>query len=291
MHLNKQIEDLCQSKILDLETVSGGDINKAYKIHTENGVYFLKTNRNKEIIKAEHFALDYIQNQKSGIFPRVKGVFETTSEAGLLLNYLPKSPSKNGMKELAKKLASLHSITSDHYGFVRDNFIGTLPQINNTKKETLDWYSFFWKYRLLPQLRISVSLGYYAQNILKKESSVRQYLKELHSDDLLKDRARLIHGDLWAGNYLLTSKEAYLIDPAISYSHPWMDLAMTKLFGGFSDEFYQEYAVSMNLYPIEDVIHKAEFYQIYYLLAHLNMFGTSYKRACDRFLSKAMVLN
>ena len=52
----------------------------------------------------------------------------------------------------------------------------------------------------------------------------------------------LIHGDLWSGNYMANENgEPVIIDPAVYYGNREMDLAMTKLFGGFSDEFYKFY--------------------------------------------------
>jgi fructosamine-3-kinase len=290
MPFASQIEDLCKAKIIDLEPLSGGDINNAFKVHTNKGYYFLKTNRNRPIIQTEYFALDYILKKKKGIFPELLGLFESDSEAGILMQFISKSSTNNGMKDLAIKLASLHSIKSQKYGFVKDNYIGKLPQYNNTQGESLDWPSYFWKYRLLPQLRMAVSGGYYTPAVLDLESHVYAYLIDLHQDDPCLMEVRLIHGDLWSGNYIMSSTGAFLIDPAISYGHPWMDLAMTQLFGGFTQEFYQQYGKRMNIGPIEDALSKSEFYQVYYLLAHLNMFGRSYKDACDRLLSRAIVL-
>ena len=42
--------------------------------------------------------------------------------------------------------------------------------------------------------------------------------------------------------YIIAMDETpYLIDPAVSYSHRECDIALSKLFGGFSNEFYLAY--------------------------------------------------
>jgi protein-ribulosamine 3-kinase len=45
--------------------------------------------------------------------------------------------------------------------------------------------------------------------------------------------AVLLHGDLGSGNFLCADSESpVLIDPAVYYGHPSIDMAMTTLFGG-----------------------------------------------------------
>lgn len=57
-----------------------------------------------------------------------------------------------------------------------------------------------------------------------------------------EEKPSLIHGNLWGGNYLISSEgKPYLIDPAFSYGLRGFDLAMTHLFGGFSADFYTAY--------------------------------------------------
>ena len=89
----------------------------------------------------------------------------------------------------------------------------------------------------------------------------------------------LIHGDLWGGNYLVdTNGDAVLIDPAVCYGHREMDLAMSELFGGFSAHFYDAYHAA---YPSPGYAERRALYQLYYLLAHLNLFGESYGERAD----------
>ena len=95
----------------------------------------------------------------------------------------------------------------------------------------------------------------------------------------------LIHGDLWKGNFLITKNHCpVLIDPSIAYSHREMDLAMTQLFGGFDPSFYDAY---QNAYPLEpNFEERVEIYQLYYLLVHLNLFGTTYLPSIQNILKK-----
>ena len=68
--------------------------------------------------------------------------------------------------------------------------------------------------------------------------------------------------------------KGWLIDPAVYYGHPEVDIAMTELFGGFSQEFYETYREAG---AMEDgYLDRRDLYNLYQLLNHLNMFGRSY---------------
>ncbi len=69
----------------------------------------------------------------------------------------------------------------------------------------------------------------------------------------------------------------FLIDPAMAFQHREMDLAMSRLFGGFAPLFYSSYA---ELYPLAPGFdQRVRLYQLHYLLVHLNLFGRSYHRS------------
>ena len=65
-----------------------------------------------------------------------------------------------------------------------------------------------------------------------------------------------------------------LIDPAVYYGHREMDLAMTTLFGQFDASFYSAYNEAWPLQPGYE--ERFEIYNLYPLLVHLKLFGSSY---------------
>lgn len=74
-----------------------------------------------------------------------------------------------------------------------------------------------------------------------------------------------------------------LIDPDVFYGDRELDLAMTTIFGGFDENFYSAYTAT---YPLEpDFKERLPWYQFYYLLAHLNLFGEMYGSAVDQILN------
>ena len=108
----------------------------------------------------------------------------------------------------------------------------------------------------------------------------QQLLQDSHMHTV---KPSLLHGDLWSGNYLFdTTGTPVLIDPDVFYGDREMDLAMTTIFGGFDADFYQAY---QTVYPFAPGMQtRLPSYQLYYLLAHLNLFGETYGPAVDRIL-------
>ncbi|HEX8673749.1 MAG TPA: fructosamine kinase family protein, partial [Longimicrobium sp.] len=90
-----------------------------------------------------------------------------------------------------------------------------------------------------------------------------------------EDGPTLLHGDLWSGNVVATSRGPSLVDPATYRGHREVDLAMTELFGGFGAEFYTAYEEAWPLRPGYQEERRAV-YQLFYLLVHVNLFGGGY---------------
>src|SRR5690606_31076241 len=100
----------------------------------------------------------------------------------------------------------------------------------------------------------------------------------------------LVHGDLWGGNWgAARHGTPYLFDPAVYYGDREVDLAMTRLFGGFGDAFYRAYDAAWPPAPGRDG--RVDLYNLYHLLNHFNLFGGAYRadvRAClERLLTSA----
>ena len=102
--------------------------------------------------------------------------------------------------------------------------------------------------------------------------NLQENLETLFGDYELS--ASLLHGDLWGGNWAASNKQPVIFDPAVYYGDRESDIAMTKLFGGFGRGFYSAYQEN---WPMESGYEdRLKLYQLYHILNHLNLFGSSY---------------
>jgi fructosamine-3-kinase len=71
-----------------------------------------------------------------------------------------------------------------------------------------------------------------------------------------------------------TTRGPSIYDPAVYYGHREMDLAMTCLFGGFEDGFYEAYQAS---FPLEKSYRqRVGICNLYPLLVHVKLLGNDY---------------
>lgn len=265
-----------QFSSFNLEPVSGGDINQAYKLETEGRLYFVKYNSNSfsaDMFESEKMALLELLNHKIKA-PEPYEVFSGPSGSCLLMQYIhPKKYEKKADFEKAgATLAQLHQCTQNHNGWKRNNYIGTLSQNN---KVNINWPDFFIHQRINAQLK----LAYENKYLNKQDLNAFELFSSYWIKNLPNRRPSCLHGDLWSGNlYFDIEGLPWFIDPALYYGHSEIDLAMTMLFGQFPPSFYLSY---WEVVEKESEFHeRVKVYQLYYLLVHLNLFGLSYKHSC-----------
>ncbi|MCM4157732.1 fructosamine kinase family protein [Gramella sp. AN32] len=260
------------------KTLSGGDINAVYLIETTSEKFVVKLNDRKKfpgMFQAEKTGLEALRKPEIFNIPQPISCGEIGTESYLLLEYIPTGkPSGNFWKDFGRKLAELHKNTREYFGFDSDNYIGSLPQYNDKKDSAADFYI---EMRLEPQIKMAQDRGYH----LPISSAFYKNCR----NEIPQEKSSLIHGDLWNGNYLVSEKgQACLIDPATAFAPREMDLGMMKLFGGFTEGLFSEYE---NYFPLQPGWKdRLDFWQLYYLLVHFNLFGEGYKRQVIQILQK-----
>jgi fructosamine-3-kinase len=94
-----------------------------------------------------------------------------------------------------------------------------------------------------------------------------------------------LHGDLWGGNLLVDELGApCLIDPAVYGGHREVDLAMMRLFGGFSSRVFAAYEEASPLADGHE--ERIALHQLYPLLVHAALFGGGYGAQVEAHLAR-----
>ena len=259
----------------------GGDINRAALISSGDSNWFLKYHHDAPdgMFAAEALALAEIADTACIRTPTPVAYGEDGNTAWLVLEHLELS-SRGPASLLGEQLAALHGITNRKYGWSRDNYIGSTPQMNGQRE---DWVEFWRDGRLGPQLEMARSAGHGHRLNNKGESllgRIGQFMDH-------QPAASLLHGDLWAGNKAFTRDgQPVIFDPASYYGDRETDIAMTELFGGFGPEFYSAYQAHT---PLPDGYRlRRDLYNLYHMLNHLNLFGAGYLSRCENIIDALM---
>ena len=259
-----------QEQNLDLLPI-GRRIAK-HKVRGSDGYYFIKIGSLSDLplLISEKIGLETLAVAGVIKVPKVIFVGETSTCSFLICEYFDlKKDNLFSGEILGKQLALLHQNSNEFFGFSEDNWIGLSPQKNHWHE---NWISFFKKYRLQPQLTWAFERGYRSR--LEEKAERLMEALPLFFDEY-KPQPSLLHGDLWSGNWgTINNSTPVVFDPAIYYGDREADLAMTKLFGGFPQVFYDAYNYQWALDYGFKV--RQNLYNLYHLLNHLTLFGEAY---------------
>lgn len=157
---------------LHYRPVGGGSINAAYRLSCalqafsaqETRDYFVKVARGGEgaleMFAAEAAGLQTLAAAKAVRVPQPMAWGSVGGQAYLVLEYLElTSPRPQTGSLLGSQLAQLHRTLSPngHYGWDRNNTIGSTPQINSWRQ---NWLDFYREQRLLYQVKLACQRGY-----------------------------------------------------------------------------------------------------------------------------------
>lgn len=264
------------------QPVSGGSINSAYRLETSLGDYFLKYNhagRYPGMFEKEARGLMLLREPDVISVPEVLLAGEAEEQAYLLMDYVDSAREASDLwDDFGENLAALHTVKSQQFGLDHDNYMGSLYQHNNLHD---DWTEFFIVERLERQVKLAREDG----NLGRSDVSGFERLYRRLDEIFPPVEPSLIHGDLWSGNFMTDATgHACLIDPAVYFGHPEIDIAMSTLFGGFSGRFYEAYNRHN---PLEKGWRdRLDIYNLYPLMVHVNLFGGGYLNSVQRVLRR-----
>ncbi|MBF7024986.1 fructosamine kinase family protein [Staphylococcus kloosii] len=277
-------EQLPLNNIKNIAPVSGGDVNDAYIVETDNETYFLlvQKNRDADFYGAEIAGLKKFE--EAGIkAPIVEGNGQIDNDAYLLLSYLQEG-GRGDQRDLAKLVAKMHSQQQPDgkFGFEMPHEGGDIS-FDNSWCDT--WRELFVERRLEPLKEALVDKGLWIEDDVNTFNQVKDVINKALKEH--NSKPSLLHGDMWGGNHMfLTDGEPALFDPAPLYGDREFDMGITTVFGGFNQAFYDEYNKQFPLAKGADF--RMEFYKLYILMIHLLKFGGMYATSVDRSMAKIL---
>lgn len=267
-------------RVSHFHRVTGGDISQAYCLQAGTQKFFCKVQAadpGRALFKAEVTGLDTLRKYYPRV-PAIYGVGEVDDQAFLVLEWIETGvPDPARWRQFGEELARMHRQQAPTFGFSEDNYIGSLPQLGSFS--ATDWADFYYHARLFPLLQRGAHAKIFNNNILHQTEGLALRIRSLFPPE----PPSLLHGDLWSGNTRLGPRgHVWIYDPAVYYGHREMDLAMTRLFGGFGPESYEAY---QHHYPLESGWEeRVSLCQLYPLLVHALLFKGDYIRECQEII-------
>ena len=281
--MQTELSEALGQKVDILDFFQQGQIGDIYKASVEGHTYVVKTSSKVDSLGIEAKMLGDLHDAKIRV-PKVI----LAQDSFLVLEYIESDKQTKYTEEIeaAKILTKLHTVTnkSRMYGYYYDTSIGPFPQKN--EQTQYNWTLFLGQMRIMPMARICYDEGKITKKIIERlEGLCRDLYKRI---DMSTIYPSLLHGDVWSGNVLFEREGACLIDPAIYYGDKEMELAFILLFDTFGDTFLNTYS---EVHPLSEDFYesKVPLYQIYPLLVHVALYGSSYVGKLEQLLKRLNV--
>lgn len=266
------------------KAVAGGDINSAFMLQGSQKNYFVKLNHAQlvDMFAAEFDGLTAIARTKTIQTPRPLLFGQAEKSSFLVLDYIELTRMTPATQHLlGEQLAALHQQKQPYFGWMRDNTIGSTPQINTCSDH---WVQFWQTHRLGFQLKRAAENGY-GGKLVQLGEKLNDRLADFFTD--YRPCASLLHGDLWGGNVACDKlQRPFIFDPACYFGDREADIAMTELFGGFSADFYRAYD---SVWALDSGYStRKTLYNLYHILNHVNLFGGGYARQAQQMIEQLL---
>jgi fructosamine-3-kinase len=259
------------------DRLGGGSIAAVWRVRLGDGrSVVIKLGRG---LALEAWMLQWLERETVAPVPQV-----LHAEDDLLamqdIDARPGLESETAERHLAEIVAALHDKRGARFGFERDTAIGGLPQPNG---EMGAWTAFFRDRRLLFMAHEAMAAGRLPLGFMTRIERLAARLERFLPADAVP---ALVHGDLWHGNVLSRRDRVLgLIDPALYFADPEIELAFMTLFGSVGERFFTAYAERRSIAAgfFEE---RRELYNLYPLLVHVRLFGGAYIAQVDATLAR-----
>ena len=109
-----------------------------------------------------------------------------------------------------------------------------------------DWSTFYAERRLWPGLRLAIDSGNMPPDVIRQVEKLVSRLPELCGPEIVPS---LLHGDAQQNNFISTEMGAVVIDPAIYYGNPEMDLAFIDIYQTVPEDVFDGYQNELTIDP------------------------------------------
>ena len=192
--------------------------------------------------EVELAGLRFLRQHTQVLTPTPLGVLSV--QDGVILVLEAAQPLERGprqWREIGLALARIHKTTGQRFGFETQGYFGPLYQDNRPSPDP-DWLGFYAERRLWPRLVGAIDSGHLPTQAIRQ---VERLITRLPALGIPACLPALLHGDAQQNNFISTAAGAMVVDPAVFYGSPEIDLAHVDYFQAVPEEVFLGYEEEM----------------------------------------------
>lgn len=257
--------------------ISGGSISQVFRAQSPDGPIFVKTMDDPPVDFFAREAAGLTALRATGAIPVPRVLWHTP--LALALEWIDHPDEGNaasvsnaeGAEVFGADLAALHAHHGEAFGTVDSRTRGYLGSVPLDLRAREHWPQVYLEQRVMPLVRQTVAANGLDPAALAVAEALTGRGEAFWGPS---EPPSLVHGDLWHGNRVVGSDgRHWLVDPSAHYGHRELDLALMRLFGGFSEATFSAYMEVSPLSPGWQ--ERTDLYQLAPLLANILMHGGS----------------
>ncbi len=171
-------------------------------------------------------------------------------------------------RDIGRTIARIHQVKGTQYGLETNGYFGPLYQDNRPLD---DWPTFYTERRLWPRLIGAINAGHMPTSAIRDVEKLIQRLPNLCGPET---PPTLLHGDAQQNNFISTEEGAVVIDPAVYYGNPEIDLAFVDYFQPTPNDVFIGYQEVLPIDP--SFSERRDLWRIYGYLAIVEVEGQSF---------------
>jgi protein-ribulosamine 3-kinase len=171
-------------------------------------------------------------------------------------------------RQIGHTLARIHKIKGDRFGLETNGYFGPLHQVNTPLS---DWPTFYAECRLWPGLRLAIDSGNMPPGVIRQVEKLISRIPDLCGSEIVPS---LLHGDAQQNNFISTEMGAVVIDPAVYYGNPEMDLAYIDYFQPVPNDVFEGYQEELSIDP--EFMGRRDLWRVWGYLAAVTVEGSAY---------------
>jgi fructosamine-3-kinase len=175
--------------------------------------------------------------KKSGVLiPAPVGIVPAGNGTILILEQVQAvERTPHDWRQIGRALARIHKVKSNKFGLETHSYFGPLYQDNTPMN---DWSSFYAERRLVPGMKLAVDSGNLPPSLAKQLERIIARLPDLCGQQVIPS---LLHGDAQQNNFISSDMGTFVIDPAVYFGNPEMDLAYIDYFQAVPNDVFEGY--------------------------------------------------
>jgi fructosamine-3-kinase len=219
-----------------------------------------------EQFEIELAGLEYLSRLSGVSTPTSLGILSSEAGVVMLTESVPSVERTSAQwREIGRTLAQIHQVKGTGYGSESHCYFGPLYQDNRPLD---DWGTFYAERRVWPRFMGAINAGHMTTDTIRLVEKLIARIPTLCGPNV---EPTLLHGDAQKNNFITSEQETFVIDPAVYYGNPEIDLAYIDYFEPVPEDVFFGYK---ELLPINPGFHeRRDLWRVYGYLAAVEVEG------------------